>query len=366
MDINRHNYEEFFLMFVDGELNSQQQQIVQNFVANNPDLQQDLNMLLDTKLIADDLIFDKSNLYKNELTAINSNNYEEKFLLYIDNELALTEKENVETFVLQNPTVQSSFTLLKSTLLQKENIVCPNKEALYKKEERPIVFMWVKRLSVAAAIVLFAVMAWMLIPNRNNKLSPISSVANNNKKVEKSIEPTVTLKYVKPLHNQVVVVKNIPIKKQNPNTKQINEPSYFVKNSNNQQQDNNKINAIIVKQNQEKTPINIIQTQQPNNTIAVVNTTITNEAKGILPDKKNEVAVVSTASKQNESNIVQPAIYRMLNTEDDVTDNTVLVGNLKVNKTKLSNLFKKAKGIFSKPKAEVDAKNTYASNSNTL
>ena len=48
MNIDRNNYEEFFLLYVDGELDATQQLAVENFVQQNPDLAVELKMILNT------------------------------------------------------------------------------------------------------------------------------------------------------------------------------------------------------------------------------------------------------------------------------------------------------------------------------
>ena len=74
--INRNNYEEFFLLYVDGELDAAQQHTVENFVQQNPDLAVELEMLLHTKLTPESISFDnKEGLLRTECNSINETNY---------------------------------------------------------------------------------------------------------------------------------------------------------------------------------------------------------------------------------------------------------------------------------------------------
>ena len=165
--INQHNYEEFFLLYVDGELSATDKQAVEQFVQANPDLAIELEMLQQTLLVNDELIFeDKNLLFRTEAAEINTHNYEEHFLLYTDNELNTEARENVEKFVLQHPALQESFTLLKQTKLEPETIVFPDKQLLYRKEEtkKPVFYIGWQRIAIAAALIGFVVLVWTLVP----------------------------------------------------------------------------------------------------------------------------------------------------------------------------------------------------------
>lgn len=368
MNINRNNYEEFFLMYIDGELNNHQQQMVEAFVQQNADLQFELDMLLETKLVTDDSIFfDKSVLYKNEADAINPINAEEKFLLYADKELNATAKAEVETFVLQHPAFQNNFTALKNTVLPVETIACPDKESLYKKEEKPVVFMWVKRLSVAAAILFFAVMAWQLIPSNTVQTAAGSSVASTTENPKKNEFVTVTSGTTQPLKKENTTAatnqQKMPVVKGTQQTETVR----FAKNNNEQVASNNNVQPIA--SNQTNTVHNNTTTQQSAQQIAgVVNpiNKIENSIATTVKNTENANNTVNTTHKQDAIVSVQPAVYRQLDTNGEESNNTVYVGNLKVNKTKLNNLFKKAKGLFGKSKKEDVSEETYTSKSNTL
>ena len=138
--ITRHNYEEFFLMYVDDELTAEERVAVNLFVQQNPDLAEELEMLQQTKLTADDsLQFEDKKMLLQNVDEIGIDNYEEQFLLYIDKELDKQKANDVEKFVLQHPQFQDEFTLLKQTVLEPEHIVFEDKEALLREEKRRIV-----------------------------------------------------------------------------------------------------------------------------------------------------------------------------------------------------------------------------------
>ena len=51
MNITRNNYEEYFLLYADGELNATDKQAVENFLTIHPDLAEELDMLMEAVLI---------------------------------------------------------------------------------------------------------------------------------------------------------------------------------------------------------------------------------------------------------------------------------------------------------------------------
>ena len=50
MSINRHNYEEFFILYLDNELSSEHRRQVELFVEQHPDLGEELQLLEQTRL----------------------------------------------------------------------------------------------------------------------------------------------------------------------------------------------------------------------------------------------------------------------------------------------------------------------------
>ena len=113
MNINRHNYEEYFLLYIDNELSVDQKKQVELFVEQNPDVEEELVMLKQSRLLPDhSIVFDKKHLLMKEENAshssnnsfINLNNYEQWLIMYVDDELTAEEKLAVERFAVSSPT----------------------------------------------------------------------------------------------------------------------------------------------------------------------------------------------------------------------------------------------------------------------
>ena len=66
---------------------------------------------------------------------INLENYEEYFLLYVDNELTEAEKKDVELFIEQHPELREEWTMLMDTRLEPEVIMMDLKQDLYRSED---------------------------------------------------------------------------------------------------------------------------------------------------------------------------------------------------------------------------------------
>jgi hypothetical protein len=66
---------------------------------------------------------------------INTTNYEEYFLLYIDNELSLAEIKELELFIKAHPVYEKELALLKQTVLEADEIEYEDKQLLYRYSE---------------------------------------------------------------------------------------------------------------------------------------------------------------------------------------------------------------------------------------
>src|SRR6187551_2503894 len=105
MNIDRHNYEECFILYWDNELTIAQKQAVENFVKANADLQEEFKLLGETRFTPDSNIqFEEKEFLLNN-SFINITNYEDQLLNYIDDEVTDDQRKEVEKFAGQYPAV---------------------------------------------------------------------------------------------------------------------------------------------------------------------------------------------------------------------------------------------------------------------
>ena len=193
MEINRNNYEEFFLLYADKELSADERNLVKLFVEDNPDLQDEFFMLQQVVVNPDnDINFnDKILLYKKEVF-IDKNNYEEKFLLYADKELNLSEIEKIEKFICDDKPLQDELNLLQLVKFEPDNsVVFPNKSLLYKKlnDGKIIPLRW----KALVAAILIGAGLWTVL-NYLPAKSPETVTANKTTGKKQNISPADNVK----------------------------------------------------------------------------------------------------------------------------------------------------------------------------
>jgi len=188
MSINRHNYEEFFILYWDNELTASQKQAIENFVNENPDLQEEFRILGETRFVPDkNLQFEGKEFLLNS-SSININNYEEQLLNYIDDALNNNERKEVEKLAAKLPIIQKELLLLQKTKLQPETeVIFPDKSTLYRREEkvRVISMAWF-RVAVAAAIILIAGFVTLRFINTDKGGDKIEVAKNSDPKNQSS------------------------------------------------------------------------------------------------------------------------------------------------------------------------------------
>jgi len=359
--INRNNYESYFLLYVDRELSSEENEAVERFVAENPDIAEELTLLQNTLLQPEEtLVFKgKEVLLKKEGQDISLNNYEEWFLLYTDNELSDEHKTQVELFVLQHPTLQREFEWLQQTRLPVEKLVFSNKEILYKKEtsgKSPVFYMRWMRYAAAAAVIGVMATVWILAPTNTLK-APLEVGGAEPELVGTSDKSTGQGESTGQGSNGNTVDQRFGKQEDGASystVKIINADNQAVKASNKMNQgqvatsvvaNNNPIikmvETVSARNQGEALTVNSSVSNQPNTSVPLVNT---EKVVPVMAVVEKPLISESPEEKAEAAPEESKPVYTALDDSDE--DKSLYIGALEINKDRLRGLFRKAGNIF--------------------
>jgi hypothetical protein len=355
MIIARHNYEEYFLMYVDNELTTEERAAVELFATENPDLAAELDILMQTKLTADDtLLFgNKKGLLQNTDT-VNIDNYEEQFLLYIDKELNAAEKRSVEKFVLQHPQFQDEFTLLKQTVLEPEAVIFEDKESLLRKEERRVIPMFL-RFAAAAAIIGIAVLVWWTQDNKTTNTPQIAerksidSVTENIAVVPEEITEKILPEAVAGEHQGED--KNKVTASVTPQTVQQKKDKALVSDLQKNTTKQDVVTYPIVSQNDNTISAYKQDASEDNDIAKDILASIDNRDRSNITEEKTDQEYIDEALRYAKntdasgSKYAKNALYKELNTDEE-EHNSLYLGSMQINKNKVRGFMKKVGGLF--------------------
>lgn len=291
MNINRHNYEEYFILYMDNELGSDERRMVETFVFQHPDLKEELDLLLQYKLLPDsEIIFPgKDDLIKiNGATPITLTNYEEWFVLYTDNELDPEQRIVLEKFIAVNPSLQKELTLIQKTKLQPEEIIFSGKESLYRKDEK-VISLPMRWWRVAAAVLLFLGLGITTVVVFNNRSSRKNDIVKGVGTEQKTIKENPVITPVKEEitpGNETVVADNV----------QLVTAPVVIQNNKNTVVNNNK--AVV----NDNTPSNIPSPVKNNEPVIAIN----NKSSNNLPQPDNNPNINNNNATKNALAHIKP------------------------------------------------------------
>ncbi len=182
--INTYNYEEFFLLYADGELTATERQAVEEFVLLNKEYEEEFSLIKDSVLTIEEIEMPSTD----SLTADNVQaNWEERLLLLLDEELEAEEAKTVQKEIEGNEAREVEWASLKKTKLSaEEKFIFKNKKVLYKKAPGKLVAWDKVRWLAAAMLIGFGLFAgYNYLKQQQNTGNGNNSVAV---KTEKSIE----------------------------------------------------------------------------------------------------------------------------------------------------------------------------------
>ena len=357
MNINRHNYEEFFLLYVDKELSAADRKAVEVFVQENPDLQVELLALEQTILKADDITLEKKDwLYMEDRVTV----LQENLLLYADGELSPSDKRTIEALLATDKSAAAEWDILRQTKLEPDvSVVFDDKRSLYRTEGARIIGIKWWRVAAAAVLLGFGLWTGFAVYNNNfPKAGGVKEIAGGNqvtpgKRRNNTSENTVAVKTqpgVEQKKQNIAIVELPKIKREQ--TAEIANPS----NEKNKNLINgNREEKNIAAENSNKKPSNNLPkpyfeniNRKESNELAVAS--VTPEKNNISTSGVNDVVLKTNPVMANINKgapnpvtaTAMPAVY----TDENNNDRFLYMDEDNIKRTKLGGFIRKAKRVL--------------------
>ncbi len=127
MNITRNNYEIYMIDYLDGQLSETAEQKLMQFLEQNPDLKEELDLLEHASLPEDDTIFEGKNTLKKNLEdePISEDNIDEWCIAAMEDDLSPEGKTKFANELETHPAFKNIFTNYLKTRLEAEDIPFP-------------------------------------------------------------------------------------------------------------------------------------------------------------------------------------------------------------------------------------------------
>ncbi|MEO8771472.1 MAG: hypothetical protein ABI402_15355 [Ferruginibacter sp.] len=295
----------YFLLYVDNELSAEERHAVEQFVAENNDLAAELELLKQTALPSEEIVFgSKQDLYKKELTP---DHLQEKMLSHLDNELEPLLMNLLAAEIAANDDLKREWNILQQTKLDpNEKIIFENKELLYRHEKDRVIPMFFWRAAAAILIIGTALFIGVEKFSGNKNKDAVATSGNNGQQPSKKINQPGT--------------NDAPLKENNVDEQQTNN------------------NLSLAQPGEKENPVkeNNNQLQHPEKNIV----TISPGEKDNAPDKNNINNITDKRNNSNkslvqkENNNLPKPYYENINNQDR---NKILSSNVQDNIKTLQN-----------------------------
>jgi hypothetical protein len=208
MKINRSNYEIWFIDWLDGNLNSQQQTELYHFLDQNPDLREEFNELSKISLPVPESLFRfKGDLKKNP-EEISVSQFEYLSAAYLENDLAASQKSEIIGITEKDHEKKRIFELINKTRLTPPDVTFRNKKKLTKiTPVQKIIRFSLIGLS-AAATVLLLITIFLSAPEKTTlKNTKEAFVIAPVKNLQKSLQDDAGEKNTTPVKKVIPALK---------------------------------------------------------------------------------------------------------------------------------------------------------------
>ena len=168
MQIDRSNYEIWFIDWLDGNLNSLQTEQLKLFLNENPDLREEFNDLTPVTLSSAGVLFRNKDLLKKSPSEISTLQFEYLCAACLENDLSDNQKRELIEIADAYPDKKRTFDLMQKTRLIPPAVSYRHKNILHKRTTiQKVIRLSVLGLSTAAAIGLI-VTIYSVLPGKGS------------------------------------------------------------------------------------------------------------------------------------------------------------------------------------------------------
>jgi hypothetical protein len=343
MEINQHNYEHYFLMYIDNELSAEEKAAVNDFIMQHPNYANKLEALQQLKISPDTLI------YENKFSLYKLSEQDQQCITYLENEMTNEEKASFESEISTDIYLQTNVKQWQATFLTPPTTIeiDPNfKNSLYKKSAQ-IKPLWAtvtyKRWASVAAILL--VVIGVRLYNGKNKQEASSFSNHNVGKTElnkSAVTETNNVADIKATENSIALNK---IKKE------ALSPIVPIRAQAQNENANSNLNSLANKTFTE-TNNDAAITLVPN---AAINTQTMNETAALPMEMlPTNVSNVNQEAKNNFEAIITPIQVQYSNLDTDEEERSINIANIEIDGAKFREISRKITTLFKRTKPEND------------
>ena len=189
MDINRNNYESFFMDYLDGGMPPDQVIELMSFLKENPDLKTELEEFEEINIKPYNKRFESKTSLKKSFI-VNDSNFDNFCIASLEGDLTKEEMTLFQTWLQQNPLKAREFELYKKTRLIPEKITFDFKSTLKKSSVARIFTPKVRGYFSAAASIIILLALYIFISKPGiNESTVISEIITDTTTVETKSQP---------------------------------------------------------------------------------------------------------------------------------------------------------------------------------
>lgn len=218
--IHKGNYEAYMLDRMEGKLPADLSRELDLFLAQNPQLAEELEGMDELSFVAEPVAFDAHALKRSEHELVD----EQSFVAYIENQLNTEDRLSVEKSVANNPALQQELALFKKTILEPDaGIIYTPKSELKRKAK--VIWLNPQYARYAAAAVLLLFLGLAFIWNRQQLQT---TLADDLHKGAQKTSPLVKQETRQKATENLPMLANDAVNPANqlPKTKAVKEPKH--------------------------------------------------------------------------------------------------------------------------------------------